>query len=166
MVGGITLLRLRSGRFTGRDAMARLLHADDERGLPIAVRAWRSARWRRAHLHHILLTAAFVLMLCSVLALVVRLFELPLPEWTDALSAIGVLSLGVLAGALLRAVFNAARAPAAGRQLGVITDLACFWPRRGAPDRAAVLRDEGGARAGRADGRAPARAGHPGGADR
>jgi hypothetical protein len=134
VVGGITLLRLRSGRFTGHDAMARLLHDGDERGLPVAVRAWRSARWRRAHLHHVLLAAAFVLTLCSVVALVVRLFRVSLPEeWTDPLSTIGVLSLGVLAGALLRAVYNAARVPVAGRQLGVITDLACFWPREAHP---------------------------------
>jgi hypothetical protein len=51
----------------------------------------------------------------------------------DPLSTVGVLSLGVLAGALLRAVYNAARGPAAGRQLGVITDLASFWPREAHP---------------------------------
>jgi len=85
------------------------------------------------HLHHVLLAAAFVLTLGAAVALPVRVFELSLPQWTDPLSGIGVLSLGVLAGALLRAVYNAARAPVAGRQLGVITDLASFWPREAHP---------------------------------
>ncbi len=126
-----TMLRLRSGRFTEADAMVRLLHGADD--APVAVRAWRSAGWRRAHLHHILLTGAAVLSLGAAMALVLRLTRPALPAWAGPLSAIGVLSLGVLAGALLRAVYNAARAPRAGRQLGVITDLACFWPREAHP---------------------------------
>jgi hypothetical protein len=44
-----------------------------------------------------------------------------------------VLTLGVLVAALLRAVYNAARAPDSGRHLGVIADLACFWPREAHP---------------------------------
>ncbi|MGH3759712.1 hypothetical protein [Actinophytocola sp.] len=127
---GVASLRLRSGRFTKADAMVRLLH---DRDLPEAVRAWRSAGWRRAHLHHVLLAGAFVLMVGALVVLVVRVWRLSLPAWTDPLSTVGLLSLGVLAGALLRAVYNAARAPAAGRQLGVITDLACFWPREAHP---------------------------------
>ena len=111
--------------------MVRLLHGADD--APVAVRAWRSAGWRRAHLHHILLAGAAVLSLGAAVALVLRLTRPALPAWTGPLSAIGVLSLGVLAGALLRAVYNAARAPRAGRQLGVITDLACFWPREAHP---------------------------------
>jgi hypothetical protein len=125
-----TLVRLRSGRFTEGEAFVRLLH---ERDLPAAVRAWRAAHWRRAHLHHLVLAGAFVLSLGAAMALVVRLSEVSLPTWTDPLSGVGVLSLGVLAGALLRAVYNAARAPRAGRQLGVITDLASFWPREAHP---------------------------------
>ncbi|HEV7649449.1 MAG TPA: hypothetical protein VGP26_14950 [Actinophytocola sp.] len=133
VVVGVTLLRLRSGRFTSADAMVRLLHEPDPDSLPAAVRAWRAARWRRAHLHHVLLAGASVLTLAAGVALVVRVWRVELPAWTNALSGIGVLSLGVLAGALLRAVYNAARAPAAGRQLGVITDLASFWPREAHP---------------------------------
>ena len=126
----VTLIRLRSGRFSEADGLVRLLHRGD---LPVAVRAWRAAGWRRAHLHHILLAGAFVLSLAAAGALVVRVLRVSLPAWTGALSGLGVLSLGVLAGALLRAVYNAARAPAAGRQLGVITDLASFWPREAHP---------------------------------
>ncbi len=126
----VTLARLRSGRFADGDAFVRLLQEGE---LPAAVRAWRAARWRRSHLHHFLLAGAAVLSLGAVVALVVRLSRVSLPEWTDPLSAAGVLSLGVLAGALLRAVYNAARAPAAGRRLGVITDLASFWPREAHP---------------------------------
>jgi hypothetical protein len=133
VVVGVTALRLRSGRFAGADAMVRLLHERDPDSLPAAVRAWRAAGWRRAHLHHILLAGAFVLSLGATGVAVLRVFRLELPAWTDPLSAIGVLSLGVLAGALLRAVYNAARAPEAGRQLGVITDLASFWPREAHP---------------------------------
>ncbi|HEY7595373.1 MAG TPA: hypothetical protein VH969_19640 [Actinophytocola sp.] len=126
-----TVLRLRSGRLTDADAMVRLLHTGG--AVPVAARAWRSAGWRRAHLHHILLTGAAVLSAGAAVALGLRLTRPVLPVWTGPLSAIGVLSLGVLAGALLRAVYNAARAPRAGRQLGVITDLACFWPREAHP---------------------------------
>jgi hypothetical protein len=145
MFAVITMLRLRSGRFTPADAMARLLHEPtgthdpggshrrDGRDLAKAVRAWRSARWQREHLHHLLLAAAFVLSVGAAMATVLRLTEAVLPGWTDPLSALGVLTLGVLAGALLRAVYNAARTPAAGRRLGVITDLACFWPREAHP---------------------------------
>jgi hypothetical protein len=132
VVAAVTLLRLRSGRFSVADAMVRLLHGTAD--VPAAVRAWRSAGWRRTHLHHILLAGAFVLSLGAAVALPLRLAGPETwPAWTEPLSAIGVLSLGVLAGALLRAVYNAARGPAAGRQLGVITDLACFWPREAHP---------------------------------
>jgi hypothetical protein len=55
------------------------------------------------------------------------------PPWIRPLSGVGVLALGVLVAGLLRAVYNAARAPEAGRHLGVIADLACFWPRESHP---------------------------------
>ncbi|HEY0451048.1 hypothetical protein [Actinophytocola sp.] len=133
VVALFTLMRLRAGRFTDGEATVRLLHEDSVRDLPVAARAWRAARWRRAHLHHILLACALVLCVGAAVALFVRVSGVALPTWTDPLSAVGVVSLGVLAGALLRAVYNAARAPAAGRQLGVITDLASFWPREAHP---------------------------------
>ena len=133
LVAVATLVRLRAGRFTDGEAAVRLLHENSVRDLPAAVRAWRAAGWRREHLHHIVLAGAFVVSLGAALALYVRISGVSLPAWTDPLSGFGVLTLGVLAGALLRAVYNAAREPAAGRQLGVITDLACFWPREAHP---------------------------------
>jgi hypothetical protein len=131
VVAGLMLLRTRTSRFRGADGMVPLLHGPGE--VPDAVRAWRSAGWRRTHLHHILLAGASVLTLGAAVALVVRVSGARLPAWTEPLSGFGILALGVLAGALLRAVYNAARAPRAGRQLGVVTDLACFWPREAHP---------------------------------
>ncbi|MPZ79077.1 MAG: hypothetical protein GEV28_01200 [Actinophytocola sp.] len=133
VVALFTLMRLRAGRFTDGEATVRLLHEDSVRDLPAAVRAWRAAGWRRSHLHHMVLAGALVLSVGAAVALFVRVSGASLPGWTDPLSAVGVLTLGVLAGALLRAVYNAARAPSAGRQLGVITDLASFWPREAHP---------------------------------
>lgn len=132
-VAAWTLVRLRAGRFTDREATARLLHEDAARDLPAAVRAWRGARWRRGHLHHVVLASAAVLSAGAAVAIANRLAGRVLPAWTEPLSALGVLTLGVLAGALLRAVHTAARAPEAGRQLGVLADLASFWPREAHP---------------------------------
>jgi hypothetical protein len=44
-----------------------------------------------------------------------------------------VFTLAALAGALLRAVYNAVRNPDSSRKLGVLADLACFWPREAHP---------------------------------
>ncbi|MCT2586249.1 hypothetical protein JT362_24320 [Actinophytocola sp. S1-96] len=136
LVGGCaaayTVSRLRAGRFTDDEALVRLLHADSD-DLTAAVRAWRSASWWRGHLHHVVLAGAGVLCAGAAVAIVNRLAGVVLPAWTGPLSALGVLTLGVLAGALLRAVHNAARAPEAARRLGVLADLASFWPREAHP---------------------------------
>lgn len=132
-VAAYTALRLRAGRFTEQEAVVRLLHEDNPRDLPTAVRAWRAASWWRRHLHHVVLASAGVLCAGAAVAIVNRLLGAGLPAWTEPLSGLGVLALGVLAGALLRAVYNAARAPEAGRQLGVLADLAAFWPREAHP---------------------------------
>jgi hypothetical protein len=95
------------------------------------VREWRVAGWHRSHLHQVVLAGAGVL--CAGAAVGIYLRFVGLPTWLTPLSTLGVLTLGALAGGLLRAVYNAAKAPGAGRQLGVLADLACFWPREAHP---------------------------------
>lgn len=95
------------------------------------VREWRLASWRRHHLHHVVLACAGVLSVGAAVALYLRFTTVP--TWLHPLSTVGVLALGALAGGLLRAVYNAARAPDSARQLGVLADLACFWPREAHP---------------------------------
>ncbi|WP_154814938.1 hypothetical protein [Actinophytocola xinjiangensis] len=129
----VAMTRLRTGTLTDDEAVLTLLHQDNPTDLPRAARAWRSATWRRRHTHHALLATAAVLAAGATVSIVNRLTGGHLPAWTEPLSALGVLTLGVLAGALLRAVHNAARAPEAGRQLGILADLASFWPREAHP---------------------------------
>ena len=95
------------------------------------VREWRLAGWQRRHVHQIVLASAGVLCAGAGVAIYLRFTEVP--AWLTPLSTIGVLALGALAGGLLRAVYNAARAPESARQLGVLADLACFWPREAHP---------------------------------
>jgi len=95
------------------------------------VRAWRVAGWQRAHAHHVVLACAGVLSAGAAVALYLRFTSVP--TWLDPLSTVGVLTLGALAGGLLRVVYNAARKPESARQLGVLADLACFWPREAHP---------------------------------
>lgn len=55
-------------------------------------------------------------------------------EKTAPFQGIGTAALVAVAGALLRVVYNAARSPRkTGRQLGVLWDLASFWPREAHP---------------------------------
>lgn len=110
-----------------------LLHAARPADIPSAIRAWRRAGWQRRHLHHVLLGAIAVLCTGAAISIYRRLAGMEQPGWISPLSAVGVLALGVLVAGLLRAVYNAARAPEAGRHLGVIADLACFWPREAHP---------------------------------
>jgi hypothetical protein len=95
------------------------------------VREWRSAGWFRRHLHHVVLACAGALSAGTVVAIYLRVTGTP--DWLTPLSTIGVIALGALAGGLLRAVYNAVRAPESARQLGVLADLACFWPREAHP---------------------------------
>lgn len=117
-----------TGRFTPVDPAMELLHR--ERDLATAEPAWRSATWQRRHLHHGVLATAGALCVGTVVAIYLRVSETALPAW---LTTLGVLTLGALAGALLRAVYNAARAPESGRRLGVLADLASFWPKEAHP---------------------------------
>lgn len=114
---------------TIRSDEATLLHAARPAETP--TRAWRLASWQREHLHQVVLACAAVL--CAGAAVAVYLRFAGTPDWLRPLSTIGVFALGALAGGLLRAVHNAARAPETGRRLGVLADLACFWPREAHP---------------------------------
>lgn len=114
-------------------ALARLRSIDsaEARLLGSPVREWRVAGWFRQHLHHLVLACSGALSTGAAVAIYLRFAGTP--EWLMPLSAVGVLALGALAGGLLRAVYNAARAPESGRRLGVLADLACFWPREAHP---------------------------------
>lgn len=112
----------------GQTAQADLMGADDE-----ARRAWRLADWQRRNLHRVVLAVAAFLAAGTTVAVVLRFLGRDPAAWLAPLSAVGVLALGLLAGSLLRAVQNAAREPEAGRRLGVLADLACFWPREAHP---------------------------------
>lgn len=95
------------------------------------VREWRLASWQRRHLHHIVLACAGALCAGATVAIYFRFTETPDP--LKPLSTLGILALGALAGGLLRAVYNAAKATSSARQLGILADLACFWPREAHP---------------------------------
>jgi len=130
---GYLLVRLRSTRRRHDEGMVSLLHANRPDDAAAARRAWLRAGWQRRHFHQLVLAGAGALSAGAAYAIFLRLTGLDTPSWLDPLSTIGVLTLGVLAGALLRAVYNAARGPVAGRQLGIIADLASFWPRESHP---------------------------------
>ncbi|TDP93723.1 hypothetical protein [Labedaea rhizosphaerae] len=110
-----------------------LLHKDKPSDIPVATRLWRRANWQQFAVHRALLGLAAVLCAGAVVALVMRLRGVAPPAWTSPLSAIGVLALGLLAASLLRAVYTAARKPETARHLGVLADIACFWPREAHP---------------------------------
>ncbi|GAB1508787.1 hypothetical protein [Actinophytocola sp. KF-1] len=109
----------------------RSIDSAEARLLGSPVREWRTAGWFRQHLHHVVLACSGALSAGAAVAIYLRFATTP--DWLRPLSAVGVLALGALAGGLLRAVYNAARAAESGRQLGVLADLACFWPREAHP---------------------------------
>jgi len=112
---------------------AALLHSGRVRDVKLAARAWWWARWARNHSHHVLLMLAAVLVAGAIPAIALRLRQIEPAAWTTPFSAFGVLALGVLAVTLLRAVWLAARRPQSGRRLGVLADIASFWPREAHP---------------------------------
>ncbi|SDF92333.1 hypothetical protein SAMN05216553_104196 [Lentzea fradiae] len=121
----------RKGKEWAREAS--LLHSGRMRDLRAARRAWWWARWERNHGHHLILIIASVLVVGAVVATVLRVRNVPPATWIAPFSAVGVGVLGLLAVALLRAVYLAARQPESGRRLGIIADIAQFWPREAHP---------------------------------
>ncbi|MEU5695422.1 hypothetical protein [Actinosynnema sp. NPDC020468] len=112
---------------------AALLHSGRARDLTKAARAWWWARWEQRHSHHVVIVGAFVLVGGAVPAAWLRLRGVDLSGWVRPFATVGVLVLALLALALLRAVWLAARRPDAARQLGILADLAAFWPREAHP---------------------------------
>jgi hypothetical protein len=110
-----------------------LLHAGRPADARAAGRAWRRAGWERRHAYHILLTTTAVLALGAVVSAAPWLRGALPPAWTQPLSAFGLVVLAILAAALLREVYVAARRPDTARHLGGLADLACFWPRESHP---------------------------------
>lgn len=131
--GAGAVLGLVAAVLTAPFALARLrtIESAEATLLGSPVREWRLAGWQRRHLHHVVLACAGVLCVGAAVAIYFRFTNTPDP--LKPLSTIGILALGALAGALLRAVYNAAKAPNSARQLGVLADLACFWPREAHP---------------------------------
>ncbi len=110
-----------------------LLHAGRPEDSRVGARAWWWAAAQRRHLHHILLLVAGVLSAGALIALVVRVADLALPNWFDPLAGIGVAVLAALALALLRTVHLAKRRPETAKLLGILADLTSFWPREAHP---------------------------------
>jgi hypothetical protein len=129
--GAVRWRAFRKGKVWAREAT--LLHSGRMRDLRTATRAWWWARWERNHGHHLILIIASVLVVGAVLATLLRVRNVAPPPWTAPFSAFGVFVLGLLAVSLLRAVYLAARQPESGRRLGIIADVAQFWPREAHP---------------------------------
>ncbi|HEV2778006.1 MAG TPA: hypothetical protein VGX25_01270 [Actinophytocola sp.] len=133
-IAAVTAVRgWRSARSRRRFAQVGMLHATRPADIPTAMRAWQRAGWQRRHLHHLMLTGAGVLCAGTAISIFMRISGSRPPDWMMPLSTVGVLALGALVAGLLRTVYNAARAPDAGRHLGLIADLVCFWPREAHP---------------------------------
>lgn len=120
----------RHGRIPPELALLHQGRTDDARR---AAPAWWRADFERAHAQHVLLALSVVLSAGALVALAVRVEQIPLPYWARVLSGVGVGALAALAVGLLRTVYLAARRPNTARRLGALTDIACFWPREAHP---------------------------------
>lgn len=110
-----------------------LLHAGRREDQRAAANAWKWADLLRRYSHHVLLVIAGVLTVSTALTLVARVVGLPDLKWSGWLVGVGVGALATLAGALLRMVYLAATKRDTARHLGVLFDLALFWPREAHP---------------------------------
>jgi hypothetical protein len=107
-----------------------LLHAGRKEDQRKAASAWKFADLQRRYSHQLFLVIAGVLTVSTAASLAARFAGVPSVGW---LSAIGVVTLAGLAVGLLRTVFLAATKRDAARVLGVLGDLALFWPREAHP---------------------------------
>ncbi|MBP2474577.1 hypothetical protein JOF53_003449 [Crossiella equi] len=127
----LRLLRQKRGRFV--PPLVGLLHQDRPNDEQRAARAWRRADWQRRHAHHVLIAFAALLGVGAVAVVVLQFTGARLSRDLAPLSAIGVLALAGLGGGLLYLVWLAARHPERAKQVGVLADLAAFWPREAHP---------------------------------
>jgi Lipase (class 3) len=135
VLGSITAFhRWRNDRMGKQPPEVDLLHPDVQpHEHAMATKAWRNARFQRNHLHHLLIAFGAALGGGAGVAIWMRVRELGPPQWMAPFTAVGVFALGFLAAALMRAVYQAIRRPELSRSLGVLADLACFWPREAHP---------------------------------
>jgi hypothetical protein len=111
-----------------------LLHDNaDDLSHAAASRAWRRARFQRNHFHHLLLGVGAVLSVGASVSIWMRLRDVGPPDWLRPFSTVGIFALGLLAANLTRVVYQAIRQPDTARTLGILADLACFWPREAHP---------------------------------
>ncbi|GAA2963630.1 hypothetical protein [Actinokineospora diospyrosa] len=110
-----------------------LLHEGRPADATAATRAWRLAGWQRRNAHRMILALAGVLAAGTGISVTMRIADLHPPLWMDPFPALGILTLGALVVGLMRAIYTAVQEPEAGRRLGVIADLASFWPREAHP---------------------------------
>ena len=110
-----------------------LLHPGKPEDAAKATRAWRTARLKRNHGHHVVLVAAGVLSAGTLVSFLMQVRGVDLPWWAQPLPGIGITALGAFALGALRQVYLATKSPEAARQLGLLNDIAGFWPREAHP---------------------------------
>lgn len=110
-----------------------LLHAGRPADQRAAANAWKWADLQRRYSHLALLVIAGVLAVSAALTLMARVAGLPGFAWSGWLVGVGVAALATLAVGLLRMVYLAATKRDTARYLGVLCDLALFWPREAHP---------------------------------
>ena len=110
-----------------------LQHRCEDEDTSAAGAAWIDARLRRLRTHQALLGLAAVLCGGAAVAIGKRLRDVGPPAWSGPLSTVGVVALGALAAGLLRIIYVAVTTPDTARHVGVLADLACFWPRETHP---------------------------------
>lgn len=110
-----------------------LLHAGRQQDQQRAAGAWQWAELQRRHSHRLVLLVAAVLAAAAGVSLVIRGLGISHLEWAGSLIGLGVGALAALALAVLRVVYLAVKWPETARQLGVLCDLALFWPREAHP---------------------------------
>ena len=122
--------RLAHGR-AGAPPEVGLLH--ERPGQAGVAAAWWRAELVRGHVHHAVLTAVGALTAATAVVGALWLSGVGAPQWAAPVVTLGVTVLAALAGGLLTTVYRAARQPEAARRLGVLWDLASFWPREAHP---------------------------------
>lgn len=109
-----------------------LLHAGRPADAALAARAWWWAAWQRRHAHHAILTLTAAVPISFAVSALLRRGD-PRPAWSEPLSVLGLLTLIVFLGALLRSLYLAGRRPLANRRGGALIDLLRYWPRAAHP---------------------------------